>query len=29
LFAVPSSTVNAGIDYLNLKLALRFRKRLT
>jgi len=29
LFAVPSSTVNSGIEYLSLKLALRFRKRLT
>jgi len=29
LFAVPSSTINSGIDYLNMKLALRFRKRLT
>jgi len=29
LFAVPSSTVNSGIEYLNMKLALRFRKRLT
>ena len=29
LFAVPSSTINSGIDYLQKKLALLFRQRLT
>ena len=29
LFALPSSTVNSGIDYFQRKLALNFRKRLT
>ena len=29
LFAVPSSTVNSGIDYLQKLLALSFRKRMT
>jgi len=29
LFAVPSSMVNSGIDYIHKKLALLFRKRLT
>lgn len=29
LFALPSSTVNSGIDYFHRKLALNFRKRLT
>lgn len=29
LFAVPSSTINSGIDYIQKKLALMYRKRLT
>lgn len=29
MFAIPSSSVNAGIDYVQLKLSLSFRKRLT
>lgn len=29
LFAVPSSTINSGIDYIQKKLGLLFRKRLT
>lgn len=29
LFAVPSSMINSGIDYIQKKLALLFRKRLT
>lgn len=29
LFAVPSSTINASLDYLQKKLALAFRRRLT
>lgn len=29
LFAVPSSTINSALDYLQKKLALSFRKRIT
>lgn len=29
LFAVPSSIINSGIDYINKKIALMYRKRLT
>lgn len=29
MFAIPSSTINSGLDYFQKQLALRFRKRLT